>query len=696
MALPPTRPDELSDAPVRRTVPQAQLYARRSLGSLVLAAALVALACFALFSFQRSLSLSSFDVTQQPKKTSFEVVRCDESARYRFGRTGEKDDPKTGERAGATRVSVPSGCWKIRPDADGSKGLVEQTFQAPVTTSERLASLACLLAALASFGLLYPGIRSVLASRRAQATMAQGDLVNARIQGDQARQWASYVFGIGSAVGVAALLALFLSLANGQVRTPFFRFSLMTAKFGEVMGHFAINVKIFVITEIFVLIWGLMVAVGRLAPGKAGAPVRWLAIFYIDLFRGIPAVITLTILNFGLKKSGIPFLSKLDDFWYAVIALTLTYGAYVAEVYRSGIESIHWSRLPPPDHSDSPMRARCARLLFRRLCEELSLRCSMTSSVFKRTRRSSASSALSKPSARPASSTPTPSTSRPSPWWQRSSTSSPCPRPVWSIGLSRGIRPRRGEEAEMSNFIEMIDVQKQFGANQVLRGVNLNVDQHQVVCLIGPSGCGKSTLLRCINALEVINGGEIRIDGDRVSGPGIDVNALRADVGIVFQSFNLFPHKTVMQNVTLAPVKVLGMEKAAAEDRAMALLKRIGLDHKATEYPDRLSGGQQQRVAIARALAMQPRVMLLDEITSALDPELVSEVLNIVRDLAAEGMTMLLATHEMGFAKEVASKVCFLYEGVVHEEGPPEQLFGDPHEERTRAFLKSIIEAGRL
>jgi polar amino acid transport system ATP-binding protein len=248
----------------------------------------------------------------------------------------------------------------------------------------------------------------------------------------------------------------------------------------------------------------------------------------------------------------------------------------------------------------------------------------------------------------------------------------------------------------MANFIEMIEVQKHFGSNHVLRGVNLNVDQHQVVCLIGPSGCGKSTLLRCINALETINEGEIRIDGDRVSGRGVDVDALRADVGIVFQSFNLFPHKTVMDNVTLAPVKVLGMEKAAAEDRAMVLLKRIGLDHKATEYPDRLSGGQQQRVAIARALAMQPRVMLLDEITSALDPELVSEVLNIVRDLAAEGMTMLLATHEMGFAKEVASKVCFLYEGVVHEEGPPEQLFGDPHEERTRAFLKSIIEAGRL
>ena len=245
-------------------------------------------------------------------------------------------------------------------------------------------------------------------------------------------------------------------------------------------------------------------------------------------------------------------------------------------------------------------------------------------------------------------------------------------------------------------FIELNNVHKTFGANHVLRGANLHVDEHQVVCLIGPSGCGKSTLLRCINALETIDEGEIRLDNDRVSGPGVDVNRLRQDVGIVFQSFNLFPHMSVLKNVTLAPRKVLGQSKEAAEDKAMELLRRIGLEAKALEYPDRLSGGQQQRVAIVRALAMDPRVMLLDEITSALDPELVSEVLNIVRDLAAEGMTMLLATHEMGFAREVASKVCFLYEGVVHEEGPPQQIFSDPKNERTRAFLKRIIEAGRL
>jgi polar amino acid transport system ATP-binding protein len=245
-------------------------------------------------------------------------------------------------------------------------------------------------------------------------------------------------------------------------------------------------------------------------------------------------------------------------------------------------------------------------------------------------------------------------------------------------------------------FLDIREVYKEFGPIKVLRGINLAVDEHQVVCLIGPSGCGKSTLLRCINGLESIQGGEIRLHNDRVSGPGVDVNRLRREVGIVFQSYNLFPHMSVLENVTLAPLKVLKLSQEEAEARALLLLKRIGMEAKAREYPDRLSGGQQQRVAIVRALAMEPKVMLLDEITSALDPELVSEVLNIVRDMARQGMTMLLATHEMGFAREVASKVCFLYEGVVHEEGPPDQIFGDPKQERTKAFLKRIIEAGRL
>jgi polar amino acid transport system ATP-binding protein len=245
-------------------------------------------------------------------------------------------------------------------------------------------------------------------------------------------------------------------------------------------------------------------------------------------------------------------------------------------------------------------------------------------------------------------------------------------------------------------LIEIVDIHKRYGEHTVLDGLRLDVDEHQVVCLIGPSGCGKSTLLRCINGLEQIDEGEILIRGDRMTGAGIDINALRRDIGIVFQSFNLFPHMTVLHNVTLAPIHVLGMDRHEAEAKALALLKRIGLEHKANAFPDRLSGGQQQRVAIVRALAMGPMLMLLDEITSALDPELVSEVLRMVRDLAAEGMTMLIATHEMAFAREVASKVCFLYEGRVHEEGPPQQIFDEPRNERTRAFLQRIVEAGRL
>ncbi|SFP31272.1 MULTISPECIES: amino acid ABC transporter ATP-binding protein [unclassified Variovorax] len=246
------------------------------------------------------------------------------------------------------------------------------------------------------------------------------------------------------------------------------------------------------------------------------------------------------------------------------------------------------------------------------------------------------------------------------------------------------------------SFIEIREISKSYGELPVLNRLAMAVEEHQVVSLIGPSGSGKSTLLRCINGLEPIDAGEIRVHGDRITGPGVDVNSLRRDIGIVFQGYNLFPHMTVLQNVTLAPIQVLKQSREEAEDRAMALLKRFSLAHKAREYPDRMSGGQQQRVAIVRALAMDPMVLLLDEITSALDPELVSEVLNIVRDLANEGMTMLLATHEMGFAREVSSKVCFLCDGVVCEEGPPEQIFGEPRQDRTRSFLRSIREAKRI
>jgi len=247
-----------------------------------------------------------------------------------------------------------------------------------------------------------------------------------------------------------------------------------------------------------------------------------------------------------------------------------------------------------------------------------------------------------------------------------------------------------------ATILEVEGVHKCFGANEVLRGVDLHVDEHQVVCLIGASGSGKSTLLRCVNGLETIDAGVIRLEGEVVSGRGVDLDWLRREVGIVFQSYNLFPHMSVLDNVTLGPIKVLRIPKRFAQEQALTLLSRIGLADKATDYPDRLSGGQQQRVAIVRALAMDPRVLLLDEITSALDPELVSEVLNIVRELAEEGMTMLIATHEMGFAREVSTKVCFLDGGVVAEEGAPEQIFSAPEHARTQVFLRRIIEAGRL
>ena len=246
------------------------------------------------------------------------------------------------------------------------------------------------------------------------------------------------------------------------------------------------------------------------------------------------------------------------------------------------------------------------------------------------------------------------------------------------------------------HFVSLSGVTKRFDELVVLRSIDLAVDLHQVVCLIGASGSGKSTLLRCVNLLEVVDEGTIVFDGQTITSGKVDVNALRRKIGIVFQAFNLFPHMTVMENITLAPRKARRLSKDQARGEARELLARIGLLDKADEYPDRLSGGQQQRVAIARALAMNPRLMLLDEITSALDPQLVSEVLNLVRELASTGMTMIIATHEMSFAREVADKVCFLDGGVILEEGPPEQIFASPHEERTRAFLSRIIEAGRL
>jgi len=248
----------------------------------------------------------------------------------------------------------------------------------------------------------------------------------------------------------------------------------------------------------------------------------------------------------------------------------------------------------------------------------------------------------------------------------------------------------------MTAKLQLEQVVKSFGDKVVLDGVDLAVEEHEVVCLIGPSGCGKSTLLRCIDLLDPIDSGRIRLDGVDITESGVDSNAVRRRIGIVFQSYNLFPHMSVLDNVTLGPRRALGWDRAEAEDRARELLARFGLEDKADDYPNRISGGQNQRAAIVRALMGDPEILLLDEVTSALDPELVGEVLAVIRDLAARGLTMVLATHEMGFARDVAHRVAFLHEGRVLESGPPAELFAAPSHERTQRFLRRVADAGRL
>ncbi|MFI7615665.1 amino acid ABC transporter ATP-binding protein [Nonomuraea terrae] len=246
------------------------------------------------------------------------------------------------------------------------------------------------------------------------------------------------------------------------------------------------------------------------------------------------------------------------------------------------------------------------------------------------------------------------------------------------------------------SVLTMEGVWKNFHGHSVLRGIDLEVEPHEVVSLIGASGSGKSTLLRCVNLLETVDDGAIYLDGEEITDPRVDVDGVRRRLGIVFQAFNLFPHMTVLDNITLAPRQVHGVPKARAEEEAHGLLARFGLAQKAKAYPDQLSGGQQQRVAIIRALATQPRLMLLDEVTSALDPELVLEVLGIIRELKDSGMTMILTTHEMGFCRDISDTVCFLDGGVLLEKGPPEQIFSEPEHARTREFLRSVLESGRF
>ena len=260
-----------------------------------------------------------------------------------------------------------------------------------------------------------------------------------------------------------------------------------------------------------------------------------------------------------------------------------------------------------------------------------------------------------------------------------------------AIATSPDSAPSPSARPDARPMIEIRDVHKSFGSLQVLKGISMNVDRGEVVVVIGPSGSGKSTLLRCVNRLETVDRGEVVVDGRSLTAPNLDVNDVRKEIGVVFQSFNLFPHLTVLRNLTLAPMWVRKLDRRSAEARARSLLEKVGIPEKANAHPTQLSGGQQQRVAIARALCMEPKIMLFDEPTSALDPEMIKEVLDVMKALAQEGMTMIVVSHEMGFAKEVADRVVFMDQGEIVEEGPPKHLFEDPHHARTQRFLNTIL-----
>ncbi len=467
----------------------------------------------------------------------------------------------------------------------------------------------------------------------------------------------------------------------------------------QVWDGFQTNIKLMVVAEALVLVFALVIAIVRGLPGRAAVPVRVVAVVYTDIFRGVPLVLVLLIVIGGLPALNAGFISDLSLFSSGVLAITLVYTAYVTEVYRAGIESVHPSqRMAARSLGLSYMQAMRFVVLpqaIRRVIPPLLndfiglQKDTALISVIGLTEAAAQAGFYA------------------TDYFNYAGfTVAAVFFIILTIPLARFtdhiIRQRERREraagavsSTNSHFVTLENVTKRFGELEVLHGIDLAVDLHQVVCLIGASGSGKSTLLRCINLLEHVDEGTIVVDGQVLTGGKVDVNVLRRKIGIVFQAYNLFPHMTVLENVTLAPMRALKLSKRDALARGRELLVMIGLEDKATEYPDRLSGGQQQRVAIARALAMNPSLMLLDEITSALDPQLVGEVLEFVRQLADEGMTMIVATHEMGFARELADKVCFLDEGVIREEGPPSQILSAPREERTREFLARVLEAGR-
>src|SRR6202042_242348 len=512
-------------------------------------------------------------------------------------------------------------------------------------------------------------------------------------------------------VVLAAIVALFfLAPGSAAVRHTFFNPEYMwksligdpRAGYYSVGEALWLNIRMFLAAEVLILILALVIAVIRQSDSPVMFPLRIVSTIYVDVFRGVPLILVIFAIGFGVPALNLTFVSTQSAPVYGVAALVLSYSAYVSEVYRAGLNSVHQSqvarpvaygvaalrdlaaggaqhhpaaaeRLHQPAEGHRPGRhprrnrgQQGRRDLQRYRVQLLQLR---------------------------GGGHPVPHPHHPAGPVHRPP-DRPGPAPPAGRGGPVTGEPR--EEPAATAAVQIEGLRKSFGANLVLDGIDLSVASHEVICLIGASGSGKSTLLRCINLLEPIDAGRILLWGQDVTQPGIDQNWVRRNVGIVFQAFNLFPHMTVLRNVTLAPVKALGAPRREADLEARALLERFGLLDKQADYPDRLSGGQQQRVAIVRALAMRPRLMLLDEVTSALDPELVAEVLDVIRELAASGMTMLIATHEMGFARDIANRVCFLSGGQIVEQGPPAELFTSPQDERTQRFLRRITDAGRL
>ncbi len=483
------------------------------------------------------------------------------------------------------------------------------------------------------------------------------------------------------------------------VHKGFFSWHYFKSTLPEIARAFLLNCKIFLIAECLILPFALLLAVLRSLPGPVFFPLRALAIVYADFFRGVPTILVISILGLGvpgLQISGVP---TSVVFW-GIVALVLIYSAYVSEVYRAGIESVH------------PSQEAAARSLG--LTRGQTLRKVILPQAVRRVIPPLLNDfiGLQKDTALVGLLGAIEAFNQSQHRRRRDVQLHALPRSDGSLrrdhdparalhrlaDRTRPSPPPGAGAARVSTTaaLEIEGLRKSFGTNLVLDGIDLSVGEHEVTCLIGASGSGKSTLLRCVNLLEPVDAGRIVVAGEEITRRGVDVNRVRRRIGIVFQAYNLFPHMSVLENVTLAPRLALDQGRGEAEEQARALLDRFGLSDKVEAYPDHLSGGQQQRVAIVRALAMQPRLMLLDEVTSALDPELVAEVLDVIGELAAGGMTMVIATHEMGFARDIATRVCFLDDGVILEQGPPEQMFGSPREPRTQQFLQRIVSAHRL